>query len=297
MCRGGCKMTEKFDLLVDSCCDLPFDYLEQNNVQLVSMIINLNHKEYIDDLGKKFDYNWFMEQLKAEAMPSTSQINIGTYSDVFSQYINAEKPLLYVAFSSELSGSQRNAHSALRLLEEDNDSVSVTVVDSKAASLAEGILIKEVIKQRNEGKSLEEVLAWLDENINRVHAWVTVNDLNHLERGGRISKTSAAIGSLVKIKPIINIDETGKLVNVGKTRGRKKSLDKIVSETKRTILNSEEQTILIAYAGDLEAAEYTKQLIEETIPVKAVELLPMGPTIASHTGYGAIAIFSFGIEK
>lgn len=290
-------MTEKFDLLVDSCCDLPFDYLEQNNVQLVSMIINLNHKEYIDDLGKKFDYNWFMEQLKAEAMPSTSQINIGTYSDVFSQYINAEKPLLYVAFSSELSGSQRNAHSALRLLEEDNDSVSVTVVDSKAASLAEGILIKEVIKQRNEGKSLEEVLAWLDENINRVHAWVTVNDLNHLERGGRISKTSAAIGSLVKIKPIINIDETGKLVNVGKTRGRKKSLDKIVSETKRTILNSEEQTILIAYAGDLEAAEYTKQLIEETIPVKAVELLPMGPTIASHTGYGAIAIFSFGIEK
>ncbi|MGX7025301.1 DegV family protein [Vagococcus hydrophili] len=290
-------MTEKFDLLVDSCCDLPFDYLEQNNVQLVSMIINLTHKEYIDDLGKKFDYNWFMEQLKAEAMPSTSQINIGTYSDVFSQYINAEKPLLYVAFSSELSGSQRNAHSALRLLEEDNDSVSVTVVDSKAASLAEGILIKEVIKQRNEGKSLEEVLAWLDENINRVHAWVTVNDLNHLERGGRISKTSAAIGSLVKIKPIINIDETGKLVNVGKTRGRKKSLDKIVSETKRTILNSEEQTILIAYAGDLEAAEYTKQLIEETIPVKAVELLPMGPTIASHTGYGAIAIFSFGIEK
>lgn len=297
MCRGGCKMTEKFDLLVDSCCDLPFDYLKQNNVQLVSMIINLNHKEYIDDLGKKFDYNWFMEQLKAEEMPSTSQINIGTYSEAFSHYINADKPLLYVAFSSELSGSQRNAYSALRLLEEDNDSVSVTIVDSKAASLAEGLLVKEVIKQRNAGKSLEEVLEWLDENINRVHSWVTVNDLNHLERGGRISKTSAAIGSLVKIKPIINIDTTGKLVNVGKTRGRKKSIEKIVSETKRTIISSEDQTILVAYAGDLEAGEYTKRLIEETIPVKAVELLPMGPTISSHTGYGAIAIFSFGIEK
>jgi DegV family protein with EDD domain len=126
---------------------------------------------------------------------------------------------------------------------------------------------------------------------------VTVNDLNHLERGGRISKTSAAIGSLVKIKPIINVDKNGKLVNVGKTRGRNKSLEKIVSETKRTIENSEEQTLLVAYAGDLEAAEHVKELIEKNIPVKGIELLPMGPTIASHTGYGAIAIFSYGINK
>lgn len=290
-------MTNKFDLLVDSCCDLPLSYLKEEDVQLVSMIINLNHKEYIDDLGKTFDYNWFMEQLKSGEMPSTSQINIGTYSEVFKQYINSDKPLLYIAFSSELSGSQRNAFSALRLLEEDNESVHVHIVDSKAACLGEGLLVKEVVNQRNQGKSLEEVLAWLDEAINKVHSWVTVNDLNHLERGGRISKASAAVGSLVKIKPIINVDSTGKLVSVGKTRGRKKALEKIVNETKRTILNSEEQTLLIACAGDLEAGEYVKKLIEETIPVKGVELLPMGPTIASHTGYGAIAIFSFGIDR
>ena len=102
-------MTKKFDLLVDSCCDLPFDYLEVNDVQLVSMMINLNHKEYVDDLGKTFDYNWFMEQLKEEQMPSTSQINIGAYNNVFQKYTDSEKPLLYLAFSSELSGSQRNA--------------------------------------------------------------------------------------------------------------------------------------------------------------------------------------------
>ncbi|MEG2254390.1 MAG: DegV family protein [Vagococcus sp.] len=290
-------MTKKFDLLVDSCCDLPFDYLESNDVQVVSMVINLNHKEYVDDLGKTFDYNWFMEQLKLEEMPSTSQINIGTYSEVFKQYVGSEKPLLYLAFSSELSGSQRNAFSALRLLEEDHESVNVSIVDSKAASLGEGLLIKDIINQRNAGKSLEEVLEWLEENISKVHSWVTVNDLNHLERGGRISKTSAAIGSLVKIKPIIHVDATGKLVNVGKTRGRNKSLEKIVSETKRTILNSEEQNLLVAYAGDLEAAEHVKELIQEMIPVKSVELLPMGPTIASHTGYGAIAIFSYGIAR
>ncbi len=290
-------MMKKFDLLVDSCCDLPFDYLKENNVELVSMIINLNYKEYVDDLGKTFDYNWFMDQLKLGEMPSTSQINIGTYSEVFKKYINSEIPLLYVAFSSELSGSQRNAYSALRLLEEENESVNVKIIDSKAASLGEGLLVKEMIKQRADGKTIDEAINWLENNINRVHSWVTVNDLNHLERGGRISKTSAAIGSLVKIKPIINVDKNGKLVNVGKTRGRNKSLEKIVSETKRTIENSEEQTLLVAYAGDLEAAEHVKELIEKNIPVKGIELLPMGPTIASHTGYGAIAIFSYGINK
>lgn len=288
---------KKFDLLVDSCCDLPFDYLKENNVELVSMIINLNYKEYVDDLGKTFDYNWFMDQLKLGEMPSTSQINIGAYSEVFKKYINSEIPLLYVAFSSELSGSQRNAYSALRLLEEENESVNVKIIDSKAASLGEGLLVKEMIKQRADGKTIDEAINWLENNINRVHSWVTVNDLNHLERGGRISKTSAAIGSLVKIKPIINVDKNGKLVNVGKTRGRNKSLEKIVSETKRTIENSEEQTLLVAYAGDLEAAEHVKELIEKNIPVKGIELLPMGPTIASHTGYGAIAIFSYGINK
>lgn len=290
-------MMKKFDLLVDSCCDLPFDYLKENNVELVSMIINLNYKEYVDDLGKTFDYNWFMDQLKLGEMPSTSQINIGAYSEVFKKYINSEIPLLYVAFSSELSGSQRNAYSALRLLEEENESVNVKIIDSKAASLGEGLLVKEMIKQRADGKTIDEVINWLENNINRVHSWVTVNDLNHLERGGRISKTSATIGSLVKIKPIINVDKNGKLVNVGKTRGRNKSLEKIVSETKRTIENSEEQTLLVAYAGDLEAAEHVKELIEKNIPVKGIELLPMGPTIASHTGYGAIAIFSYGINK
>lgn len=290
-------MMKKFDLLVDSCCDLPFDYLKENNVELVSMIINLNYKEYVDDLGKTFDYNWFMDQLKLGETPSTSQINIGAYSEVFKKYINSEIPLLYVAFSSELSGSQRNAYSALRLLEEENESVNVKIIDSKAASLGEGLLVKEMIKQRADGKTIDEAINWLENNINRVHSWVTVNDLNHLERGGRISKTSAAIGSLVKIKPIINVDKNGKLVNVGKTRGRNKSLEKIVSETKRTIENSEDQTLLVAYAGDLEAAEHVKELIEKNIPVKGIELLQMGPTIASHTGYGAIAIFSYGINK
>ncbi len=297
MNQGGWKMIKKFDLLVDSCCDLPYTFLEEENIKLVSMVVNLDHKEYVDDLGKTFDQDWFMTQLEEGKMPSTSQINIGTYSEVFKEYIDSETPLLYFAFSSALSGSQQNAYAALSLIEEDNKKVNVKIVDSKAACLGEGLLIKEIIKLRNDGKDLEEVLSWLDENIDRVHSWVTVNDLNHLERGGRISKASATIGSLVKIKPIIHVDQTGKLVNVGKVRGRRKSLEKIVEDTEKTILNPEEQTLLVAYAGDLEAGETVKTLLLEKLPIKGVELLPMGPTIASHTGYGAIAIFSLGVKR
>ncbi len=290
-------MKKQFDLLVDSCCDLPSEYLEDNEIQLVSMIINLNDKEHIDDLGKTFDYDWFMEQLKAGEMPSTSQINMGAYLDVFRKYIGSDTPLLYLAFSSGLSGSYNNALSALTILEEENGPLPITIVDSKAACLGEGLLIKEIIKHRDLGSGLADTLEWLEKMINKTHSWVTVNDLAHLERGGRISKASATIGGLVKIKPIIIMDKMGKLINVGKVRGRKKSLEKLVDETKRTILDEESQTLIVAYAGDLDAAEYVKKLIGQRLTVEGVELLPMGPTISSHTGYGAIAVFSFGIDK
>ncbi|MGO3732175.1 MAG: DegV family protein [Vagococcus sp.] len=290
-------MKKQFDVLIDSCCDLPYEIIEKNDINMVSMLIHLNHKEYIDDLGKTFDYTWFMEQVKQGEMPTTSQINIGTYLEMFKAYIDSETPLLYVSFSSALSGSYRNAVSAVRILSEEHENVPITVVDTKAASLGEGLLVKGVIDLRNAGESLETTLDWLDVNGPKLHSWVTVNDLSHLERGGRISKATAAIGGLVKIKPIINVSPDGKLVNVGKVRGRRKALEKIVDETVRTIEHSEEQTLLVAYAGDLEAAETIKDLLLSKLTVKEVILYPMGPTIATHTGYGAMAIFSFGVDR
>ncbi|AQP53905.1 fatty acid-binding protein DegV [Vagococcus penaei] len=290
-------MTDKFDLLVDSCCDLPYEVIEKNRVQLISMVVNLNGKEYIDDLGKTFDYGWFMDALKEGAMPSTSQINLGTYLECFKPYIDSKQPLLYLSFSSGLSGSYQNAVSALQMLKEENEVVNVTIIDSKAACLGEGLLITHLMRLKEEGKTLEDVLVWLDEHMDYLHSWVTVNDLNHLERGGRISKTSAAIGSLIKIKPIIVMNADGKLINIGKVRGRKHSLKELVQKTGETIRDSEEQELFVAYAGDLEAAEMVKELLLESLDIKGVRLFPMGPTIASHTGYGAIAIFSFGEKR
>lgn len=290
-------MERKFEILTDSCCDLSYSELKEAQVQFVSMVIQLDYKEQVDDLGQVFDYDGFVTAIEEGSVPKTSQINIGTYQEVFKDYIGSERPLLYVGFSSALSGSYQNACSALRLLEEDHGSLPVHILDTKSAALGEGLIVKEAIRLRDEGKSLNEVLEVLEEKAKRLHSWVTVNDLNHLERGGRISKTTATVGSLIKIKPIIHVNAIGELANVGKVRGRKKAIEKIVSETKRTIENSDEQIIYISYVGDLAAAEMAKTMLEETIPSKGVEIRKMGPTIASHTGYGALAIFSFGEVK
>ncbi|UUV98377.1 DegV family protein [Vagococcus luciliae] len=290
-------MTYKFDLLVDSCCDLTHDELEEPGIKKISMTIQLDNKEYIDDFQETFDYNWFMTELKNGATPSTSQINIGNYLDIFKEYVGQSQPLLYVCFSSGLSGSYNNAMTALSMLEEEHGKLPIMIIDSLAACLGEGLLIRNVLNLRRQEKTLEDVVLWLNEMIPRLHSWVTVDDLKHLERGGRISKTSAMIGSMIKVKPIICMNAEGKLINTGKVRGRKHSLEKIVELTKETIENEEEQDILIAYAGDKESGEKLKNILQDKVSVKSISVKPMGPTIASHTGYGALAIFSFGFIK
>ncbi|MBO0482236.1 DegV family protein [Candidatus Enterococcus courvalinii] len=286
-----------YQIVTDSCCDLPYQVLKEINVDFLSMKIQLNGEELIDDLGKTFDYEKYMNELKGEAMPTTSQINVGGYFEFFRSYVEKKIPVLYVAFSSSMSGSYSSAMQAVELLKEEYENPEIYVFDTKAASIGEGLLVLAAARLKEEGKSLEEVLEWLKNNYLKVHSWVTVDDLKHLERGGRISKTSATLGSILSVKPIITVDEEGRLTNVDKVRGRNKSIQKIVDETIQSIVAPLEQTIYIAYAGDLESAEKAKKQLEEKIQVKNIVLYPLGPTIASHTGYGCIAIFSMGTSR
>lgn len=286
-----------YQIVTDSCCDLPYQVLEEINVDFLSMKIQLNGEELIDDLGKTFDYEKYMNELKGEAMPTTSQINVGGYLEFFRSYVEKKIPVLYVAFSSSMSGSYSSAMQAVELLKEEYENPEIYVFDTKAASVGEGLLVLAAARLKEEGKPLEEVLEWLNNNYLKVRSWVTVDDLKHLERGGRISKTSATLGSILSVKPIITVDEAGRLTNVDKVRGRNKSIQKIVDETVQSIVAPLEQTIYIAYAGDLESAEKAKKQLEEKIQVKNIVLYPLGPTIASHTGYGCIAIFSMGTSR
>lgn len=261
-----------YQIVTDSCCDLPYHVLAEEKIDFLSMNLQLNDQELVDDLGKTFNYDRYMNQLKNGAMPTTSQINVGRYLEFFRSYAEKQIPVLYVAFSSGLSGSYSSALQAVELLKEEYEDPEIYVFDTKAASIGEGLLVLEAARLKKEGKSIEETLEWLEKNYLKVHSWVTVDDLKYLERGGRISKASATLGSLLSVKPIITVDKEGRLTNVDKVRGRNKSIQTIVNETVKTIVAPLDQIVYVAYAGDLESAEKAKRLLEEQIKMKDVKL-------------------------
>lgn len=286
-----------FQLLTDACCDLPAKVLDEVNVAYIPMMIDLEGKEYLDDLGQTFDYPWFLERLKENQQPTTSQINIGRYMEYFRPYVEKGIPVVYVAFSSGLSGSYSSSLQAVELLKEEYPEAEIYCVDTKAASLGEGMLVMQAATLQKEGKTALETVEWLETYKGHLRSWVTVNDLKHLERGGRISKTAAAIGSLLTVKPIINVDAEGKLQNVEKVRGRHKAIQKIINETKTDIDLGLVNHLYIAHSGDDEVVINLVEELKTIYPETPVTRFPLGPTIASHTGYGCIALFSMGTKE
>lgn len=286
-----------YQLLTDSACDLPLDIIEKYSIDVLHFTVSMGGEEMVDDLGATFDKDTYFNRLKNGETASTSQINTHTYLEKFKQYVEEETPVLYLALSSGLSGSYSSAMQALQILKEDVEDPQITIVDTQAACLGEGLLVYEAAKRKEAGASLEEVAGWLEENKKRLHSWVTVDDIKHLQRGGRISGTQAMIGSLLNVKPIIVMNKDGKLIPEGKVRGRKKALNHLVEKTISGIVHPEEQTLFIGHVGTPEDADYVKNELMDKLPVKDILVSTYGPSIASHTGFGSIAVFSFGEER
>lgn len=286
-----------YQIVTDSCCDVPYQLLEEKEVAFIPMIVNINGQEFLDDLGETFDYEQFLQSLRDKQQPTTSQINVGRYIEFFKPYCEKNEPVLYLCFTSGMSGSYNSALQAVDILKEDYPEADVQVVDTLAASMGEGFIVLEAAKRKLAGASMAEVIQWVNENKLNLQSWVTVDDLSHLYRGGRLSRTEAAMGGLLNIKPIIHVDAKGSLQNVGKVRGRNKALLKVVEETVNHLVSTENQTVYVAYSGDLEAAEKVMGMLKEKIDITDSGIFPLGPTIASHTGLGCIAIFTFGQER
>ncbi|MBO1306383.1 DegV family protein [Enterococcus sp. 669A] len=283
-----------YQILTDSCCDVPYQVLKELSVDFISMFINVNGQELVDDLGEHFDINGFYQEIAEGALPTTSQVNVGRYTEFFTQYAAKDIPILYICFSSGLSGSYQSALQAVEIVKEDFPQAEIHVFDSLAASGGEGLMVYEAAKMQQAGMALADLLEWLEANRLTYQHWVTVNDLNHLQRGGRISKTSAAIGGLMNIKPIIDVDPQGKLRTLEKIRGRKKALQHIADKIVENTGDPKDQVIFIHASGDNEGAEEVKRLIEAQMQPKAIEIFPLGPTIASHTGLGCVVAFTRG---
>lgn len=283
-----------YQLLTDSAVDLPYQTLAKHNVDFVSMHVKVDEQEYLDDLGKHFDLGNFYQKIAEGVMPSTAQINVGEFVEFFKPYVKDQTPILYLGFSSGLSGTFNSALQAREILLEDYPDAEIYLVDSLAASAGEGLMVLDAIDKRDAGMSIQELADWLTENRLRYRMWYTVDDLNYLYHGGRVSRTSAAVGTMLQIKPVMDVDTLGQLRVVKKVRSRRKSLEMIADNTINDIADQVTPRIIIATSQAADAAEVVRNRILDKIPNAKITVNNIGPTIGSHTGIGCVSVYSFG---
>lgn len=286
-----------YQIMTDSCCDLPLAVVEEYGLDIINFTINIGGKDLVDDMGKEFDKQSFFQRLKDGETASTSQVNVHAYIEKFKEYVDKKIPVVFLSFSSGLSGSYNNAVQAKEMLKEEYDSVDLSIIDTKGASLGEGLLVYEAAKRKNEGYDKEALIEWVENNKLNYQSWVTVDDIKHLQRGGRISATAATFGSLLSVKPIIVMNQEGKLIPVAKIRGRKKSIQHLIDQTVNSLKDVEEHAIFIGHVGVPQEAELIRQQLLEKVKPSECVVSSYGPTVASHTGFGSLAIFSYGQKR
>lgn len=285
-----------FKILTDSTTDLPESWALKNDVQILGLTIQLDGTTYETVGDKKLTSEQLLSKMEAGSQPTTSQINVGQFEDIFRRYAEVGMPVLYIAFASVLSGTYQSAVMARDMVLEDFPKAVIRIIDTKAASMGEGILVMKAVEAKAAGQSLEQVVALIKSLVPKVKTYFLVDDLNHLMRGGRISKTAALMGSLVNIKPVIAVKGDGRLDSVAKVRGKKKDQTEVVRMTLEDIADPR---VVIAYAGadSQEVAQVLKNQLLASEQVNEVLILPLGPVISTHTGPGTLGLFSIAHEN
>jgi EDD domain protein, DegV family len=284
-------------ILIDSCSDLPLEYVEKNGLNALGLTCLFKGKEYEDDFGKTLEYTNFYNGMRNGEVPITSQINSYRFEQAFKKYASESRPVIYIGFSSALSGCVNSAQTARENVLKEYGNADITVIDTKSASLGEGLLVYYAVKLLNEEKSKEEIVDWVENNKLKLNHWFTVEDLKYLRRGGRLSAVSTAIGTILDIKPVLHVDNEGRLIPVTKVTGRKKSLKALAERLEEMIVNPEEQVIAISHGDCLKDVEYLKELIFKKCKVKDIIVNNVGPVIGSHSGPGTVALFFLGENR
>lgn len=278
-------------LVCDSTGDLPADIIKELGIKIIPFSYSIKDEPFYYYIDERDDIKGFYDKLRAGDMPVTSQVNPTTYKDFFKEIVEEGKDVLYMCFSSGLSGSYQSARLGVDMLEEKYPDAKVVVVDTLAASVGEGLYMYLAAKKKAEGMDIDELATWIEDNRLNVRHWFMVEDLFHLSRGGRLSAVGAVVGSALKIKPILSVDEEGKLVVKAKTRGTGKALDYLISKVVEEGGDLASLVGVIGHADDMEKAEKIKSMaVEAGMKEENLMIAPIGPIIGTHVGAGMAAI-------
>ena len=281
-----------FAILVDSSGDLPEDLIKRYGIEVHPMMFSLDGREHAGGYWQEITPHDYYASLSSGGVAKTTQVNPGAYIEEFTKYASRGTDLICITLSSGLSGSYANAENAAREVAENYPGRTVIAIDSLNATGGHGMLAMLAAIKADEGLTASETAAWLNEKKKSLFAHFTVDDLHFLHRGGRLSMLSAVAGSLLSVKPLLNIAPDGTLKLKDKVRGRKSALEMLLTQMKRCVEEgSELDTVLITHCDCEADANRFAEMIKKTYDVKNVRTMQMGPVIGAHTGPGAIAMF------
>ena len=284
-----------YRIITDSCSDLTVELIRKLDITVAPLNMLFQGNVRVDSVAE--DIKEVYEALRQGEAASTSALNPDQWASYMEPVLAAGEDVLVLAFSSGLSTTYQSAVIAAADLSEKYPDRKIRVVDTLCASLGEGLLVYHACQKRDEGMDLDTLAQWVqDHRLNLCH-WFTVDDLMYLKRGGRVSAATALVGTVLKIKPVLHVDDEGHLINVTKVRGRKAAIEMLAQKMVETALPGENDYITICHGDCLEDAEYLASIVKEKMGVKQVDIGYTGAVIGSHSGPGTLALFFLGTKR
>ena len=285
----------EFIIITDSSADLPKSVACDMGVEIIPLEVNIDGIgcKYNDEIDIKEFYGWLRDKKGAK----TSAVNMEKFCEVFEKFAADGKDILYIGFSSGLSATYMAAKNAAEEISEKYPDRKVIAVDSLCASLGQGLLVKHAVDKKNSGATIEEVAEFVENNRLNLCHWFTVEDLFFLKRGGRVSAATAVMGTVLQIKPVMHVDDEGKLINVEKARGRAASINSLFAKMKETAIDPEKQTIYISHGDCYDDAKKLADMITAEFGITDILINEVGPVIGAHSGPGTLALFFLGSKR
>ena len=285
-------------IMTDSCCDLTDQMARDLELEVLPLTMHMDGQDYPNDLaGTAISNQEFYKRIRAGKLVTTSAVNVGQFQDAMRRVLESGRDIVCVCFSSALSTTYQSAVIAAEDLRAEFPEAEIHVVDSLSASLGQGLLLYLAVEQKRKGLTAAELAKWVEDNRLTVCHWFTVDDLNFLKRGGRVSATTALLGTMLSIKPIMHTSDEGKLVPVGKARGRKAAIAALLDKIEALGIHPEKQTMFICHADCEEDAKAVAQTIQDRFGTPTVHINYIGPVIGSHTGPNTMGIFFVGTQR